>query len=96
MNCPQCGGASQVVNSRHTDQSVRRRRECTGCSKRWTTYEVDEASFIRLGDMESAIRAMVTVFSKMKLRGTKTKFSNPDQQTKALAVRNLTAMGFGK
>jgi transcriptional repressor NrdR len=42
MRCPQCGARdTRVVDSRDLDESatIRRRRECTGCSNRFTTYE---------------------------------------------------------
>ena len=42
MRCPQCGARdTRVVDSRDLDESVtiRRRRECTACSNRFTTYE---------------------------------------------------------
>lgn len=42
MKCPYCANAdTKVVDSRLTDSndSVRRRRECEKCSKRFTTYE---------------------------------------------------------
>ncbi|WP_346887277.1 transcriptional regulator NrdR [Clostridium sp. UBA1056] len=42
MKCPYCNGEeSKVVDSRATDDdgSIRRRRECLNCSKRYTTYE---------------------------------------------------------
>ena len=42
MKCPYCGyDESKVVDSRSTedDMSIRRRRECLKCSKRYTTYE---------------------------------------------------------
>ncbi len=42
MKCPYCGYAeSKVVDSRPADEgeSIRRRRECLSCSKRFTTYE---------------------------------------------------------
>lgn len=42
MKCPYCNGEeSKVVDSRATedDGSIRRRRECLNCSKRYTTYE---------------------------------------------------------
>ena len=45
MRCPFCGfGDSKVVDSRPTDEgaSIRRRRECLGCLKRFTTYETVE------------------------------------------------------
>lgn len=42
MRCPYCGqDDSRVVDSREVDasDSVRRRRECTACGRRFTTYE---------------------------------------------------------
>ena len=45
MKCPYCGfQESKVVDSRPTDEGerIRRRRECLGCGKRFTTYEVIE------------------------------------------------------
>ena len=42
MKCPQCGAPdSKVVNSRSSDDgaSIRRRRECLSCARRFTTYE---------------------------------------------------------
>src|SRR5437899_11363161 len=42
MKCPYCGHVDvKVVDSRHSDtgESIRRRRECLQCSKRFTTYE---------------------------------------------------------
>lgn len=42
MKCPVCGYFdSKVVDSRPTDDSsIRRRRECLECHKRFTTYEI--------------------------------------------------------
>ena len=42
MKCPICGFPdSKVVDSRPTDEaSIRRRRECLECHKRFTTYEI--------------------------------------------------------
>ena len=43
MKCPACGAAdSRVLDSRPVDEgaSIRRRRECPACGKRFTTYEV--------------------------------------------------------
>ena len=42
MKCPYCGfPESRVIDSRPTEesQSIRRRRECLKCQKRFTTYE---------------------------------------------------------
>lgn len=45
MRCPFCGWAeSKVIDSRSAEEgiSIRRRRECLTCGKRFTTYEVVE------------------------------------------------------
>ncbi len=46
MKCPYCGyQESKVVDSRHSEDnmSIRRRRECLACQKRFTTYETVES-----------------------------------------------------
>ena len=45
MKCPVCGFSdSKVVDSRHVEEgnSIRRRRECLNCQKRFTTFEMLE------------------------------------------------------
>lgn len=47
MRCPFCGdGESRVIDSRAAEEgsSIRRRRECLQCLRRFTTYEVVEES----------------------------------------------------
>src|SRR5277367_2501005 len=50
MKCPYCGFAQdRVVDSRESKEadSIRRRRECEGCGKRFTTYErIDEIPYM--------------------------------------------------
>lgn len=48
MQCPYCGTPdSRVVDTRSTSDSIRRRRECQKCRKRFTTYEqISEALLI--------------------------------------------------
>lgn len=48
MQCPYCGQPdSRVVDTRATGDSIRRRRECQSCRKRFTTYEqISEALLI--------------------------------------------------
>ncbi|MBQ1537454.1 MAG: transcriptional repressor NrdR [Ruminococcus sp.] len=43
MKCPFCGFPdTKVIDSRPSESKKRRRRECAGCGKRFTTYEVIE------------------------------------------------------
>ncbi len=50
MKCPYCGFAQdRVVDSRESKEadSIRRRRECESCQKRFTTYErIDEIPYM--------------------------------------------------
>ena len=46
MKCPYCGfNERKVIDSRPADEnnSIRRRRECLSCSRRFTTYETVES-----------------------------------------------------
>ncbi len=57
MKCPFCGYYdSKVIDSRPTEDKIRRRRECIQCGSRFTTYEAVEAPLLmvekRSGDFE--------------------------------------------
>jgi transcriptional repressor NrdR len=57
MKCPFCKrGETKVLESRESEDSLRRRRECVKCAKRFTTYERVETTNIlvvkRSGDRE--------------------------------------------
>ncbi len=79
MRCPFCGEQeSKVVDSRHSDDglSIRRRRECMGCQRRFTTYEIVETLPIivvkRNGsrqnfDRNKIINSMIRAFDKRKV-----------------------------
>ena len=68
MRCPYCHGMEdRVVDSRTSQEgrAVRRRRECLGCSKRFTTYEsVEERQLLvtkRDGSSEAFSRQKVLI-----------------------------------
>ncbi|MDQ3106222.1 MAG: transcriptional regulator NrdR, partial [Actinomycetota bacterium] len=50
MRCPGCAGFDdKVIDSRTSDDgiSIRRRRECLACARRFTTYErLEEAPMV--------------------------------------------------
>ena len=66
MRCPYCSaGEDKVVDSRlaETGSAIRRRRECLGCGRRYTTYErAEEVPLIvakRNGDEEPFDRSKI-------------------------------------
>lgn len=79
MKCPFCGAIdSKVVDSRRSEEgdSIRRRRECLACQRRFTTYEIVESLPIvvikRDGTHQSFDRgkiltSMVRAFDKRKV-----------------------------
>ncbi len=79
MKCPFCGDQeSKVVDSRHSEDglSIRRRRECLACQRRFTTYEIVESLPIivvkRNGSRQSfdrnkVIGSMMHAFDKRKV-----------------------------
>ena len=49
MTCPVCGGDIIIINSRKPRADrVRRRRECTACGHRFTTWEITDTTLKRL------------------------------------------------
>lgn len=78
MKCPFCGDQeSKVVDSRHSeDNSIRRRRECMKCQRRFTTYEVVEIlpiTVVKRGgsrqpfDRNKVYNSMLRAFDKRKV-----------------------------
>ena len=79
MKCPYCGDQeSKVVDSRRSEDglSIRRRRECLGCLRRFTTYEIVESLPIivvkRNGsrqpfDRNKILNSMIRAFDKRKV-----------------------------
>ena len=42
MTCTRCGRLTEVRATRTTDGMIRRRRECTHCGHRFSTFEIDD------------------------------------------------------
>ncbi len=40
MKCPSCGEDTRVTNSRPASGTVRRRRQCSSCEKRFSSIEL--------------------------------------------------------
>lgn len=79
MKCPFCGDQeSKVVDSRHSEDglTIRRRRECLACQRRFTTYEVVESLPIivvkrdgshQAFDRNKVLNSMVRAFDKRQV-----------------------------
>ncbi len=68
MYCSKCGSLDdKVIDSRLSKdgRSIRRRRECIGCSSRFTTYEEVERAVLRVGKRDGRSEP----FDKEKLMG---------------------------
>lgn len=64
MNCPFCNSRkTHIVDSRHRDSDIRRRRECLECEQRFTTVETYQP---RLSEEEQRIRKLVGQFNRVK------------------------------
>ena len=79
MKCPFCGDQeSKVVDSRHSEDglSIRRRRECLNCQRRFTTYDIVESLPIivvkrdgsrQAFDRNKILNSMVRAFDKRQV-----------------------------
>jgi transcriptional regulator NrdR family protein len=67
MGCPGCTSTeTQVVDSRPSFGSIRRRRECQDCGTRFTTHEYHERA-INARDAAVESRVMARVGSRLML-----------------------------
>lgn len=79
MKCPFCGDQdSKVVDSRHSEDgsSIRRRRECLKCQRRFTTYEMVESLPVivvkrdgsrQTFDRNKVLNSMIRAFDKRRV-----------------------------
>ncbi len=66
MQCPYCGKPeNKVIDTRESDESIRRRRQCLHCNKRYTTYE----RIAQTGLMVIKQDARREAFDRQKLMG---------------------------
>lgn len=66
MTCPHCDGETRVVDSRPTQDNVRRRRQCLICGERFTTVEVDIDMFERMQGIEASRKIKEAVDQAMR------------------------------
>ncbi|HSK05098.1 MAG TPA: ATP cone domain-containing protein [Kofleriaceae bacterium] len=55
MQCPYCGGDSNVTETRVTADGMRRRRFCTACKRRFTTYEKLGPPGLKVGKRDGSV-----------------------------------------
>ncbi|MBD5132160.1 MAG: transcriptional repressor NrdR [Clostridiales bacterium] len=87
MKCIYCGNAeSKVVDSRSTDEgnSIRRRRECLQCGKRFTTYEVIESTPVLVVKQDGTRQQ----FDPLKIKGGLIKAC----EKRPVAIRDIDAL----
>ena len=85
MKCIYCGyPESKVVDSRATDESnsIRRRRECLKCGKRYTTYETVETTPLVLAKKDQFQSNKLKIFAKMLKITSKTNSLAKSSQAK--------------
>lgn len=58
MQCPYCGERdTRVLGSRPAEMKIRRRRECTRCGRRFTTYEIVERPLLMVEKRDGSFEA---------------------------------------
>jgi transcriptional repressor NrdR len=57
VQCPYCSGDSNVTETRVTVDGMRRRRLCTACKRRFTTYEKVGAPGLKVAKRDGSVEA---------------------------------------
>ena len=85
MKCPFCGFEdTKVIDSRPSEGKKRRRRECTNCGKRFTTYEVVEKPMLMVYKKDGSFEP----FDRAKLiKGLK-----KNKKKRPVSVEQMTAL----
>ena len=103
MKCPYCGDQdSKVVDSRHSEDglSIRRRRECLKCQRRFTTYEIVESLPVivvkrdgsRQGfDRNKILNSMIRAFDKRKVDVTDLEVKPGEINSTPALIRGVAA-----
>lgn len=75
MKCPFCDFEdTKVIDSRPSDAKIRRRRECTKCQKRFTTYEIVEMPLLMVQKKDGSVepfdrnKLITGIYSAIKKR----------------------------
>lgn len=67
--CRVCGGKTEVIDSRDTEyhgcRALRRRRECPGCGRRFTTYEIGAEDLTQVFADRERLRQWLVALDRM-------------------------------
>ncbi|MCI5642547.1 MAG: transcriptional regulator NrdR [Peptoniphilus sp.] len=110
MKCPFCGyNDSKVLDTRPTDEgyTIRRRRECLKCQKRFTTYEKIEQSPVMVikkdgnrqaFDREKIIRGMIKSCEKRPVSADEIEeaVNNIEKKIENSMRREITSLEIGE
>ncbi|MGF0094880.1 transcriptional repressor NrdR [Peptoniphilus sp. AGMB00490] len=110
MKCPFCGyNDSKVLDTRPTDEgyTIRRRRECLKCQKRFTTYEKIEQSPVMVikkdgnrqaFDREKIIKGMIKSCEKRPVSADKIEeaVNNIEKKIENSMRREITSLEIGE
>ena len=66
MRCPECGEETEVVDSRKSHNTIRRRRECLNCGLRFTTYEVLDYDYQDLKKLLECSKELHSIIKRNK------------------------------
>lgn len=70
MKCPKCGSSAlAIVDSRQSNETIRRRRKCLKCGHRFSTFEISFEEYYGLKIIETLLEdVLVFVEGIMKKR----------------------------
>lgn len=70
MNCPKCGGKSQIKETRTTSYGRRRMRECLSCKHKFSTVEITMICYKdlinKITDVKKTMRRMSALVNSLK------------------------------
>jgi transcriptional regulator NrdR family protein len=70
MNCPKCGfGHSIVIDARRSGFAKRRRRVCSGCGLRYTSYEMLDFDYEKLMNEREEVKKAIKILEGLNLGG---------------------------
>jgi len=64
MNCPECQCQTNVIDTRDSAATTRRRRECHVCKHRFSTWEITATERHQLANFE-ALRAALAIVKRL-------------------------------